>query len=462
MKIKLLICALALTSSAAFAQKGTIGARELQEIKESYTLTDEASALRNAIRSTEKLKTLALNSEMKGTVDHNFKYRVKGNNTISDQHQSGRCWMFTSMNEIRPLVVEKYNLPSFDFSHNYNYFWDLFEKSNLFMQNMIETATTDMDDREVVSFFSSPIDDGGVWNHFYNVAEKYGVVPKTVMPETIHSENSAQMLSVLKELLRKGGYDIRTAAAGGASEKELNTIKMTTLKDVYRVLALCLGEPPVSFDWKYTNKAGEVVVAENMTPMSFYESIKPEDFNNKNYIMVMNDPTRAYYEVYDIKNYRNTEEGINWSYLNLPNDVIKEAAIKSIKNNEPMYTSSDVGKELNMSEGVLAMGMYDMESLLGVDLTMDKKARILTRQSGSAHAMLLVAVDTDKDENPVKWQVENSWGPAAGAKGYLTMTDEWFDNYIFRVVINKEYLDAKAQKALKNKPIQLPVWDYMF
>ncbi len=462
MKLNLALAAALLSITSAQAQEGVLTPSHLEEIRSSYTQDATTKALRNAIQSNKDLNALSQNRDVAGTIDHNFKYKVTLNKTISDQHSSGRCWMFTSMNVLRPGVVEKYNLSNFDFSHNYSYFWDMFEKSNLFLANIIETADRDMDDREVVTYFSSPIGDGGVWNHFYNVATKYGVVPKEVMPETVHSNNTSSMNRVIKERLRKGGFEIREAAAAKATSSQLEEIKMATLKDIYRVLALCLGEPPVTFDWKYVDKEGDVQVAKELTPQKFFASIVPENYSPTTYIMAMNDPTRPYYKVYDIKNYRNTSEGTNWVYLNLPNDEIKEAALKSIKADESMYVSCDVGKQLNSKEGVLAMNAYDIESLLGIDLSMDKRARILSRQSGSSHAMTLVACDTDENEVPVKWQFENSWGAESGHKGYLTFTDEWFDNYLFRIVVRSEYLSKKAQKALKGEAQEVPVWDYMF
>ncbi len=461
MKRVFFIFAMALTSQVALAQSGVVTSSELNDIRNSYKSDVSTRALRNAIQSNKSLKELALNRDVTGTVDHTFKYKVDGNNSITDQHQSGRCWMFTAMNVFRPNVVEKYNLSNFDFSHNYNYFWDIFEKSNLFLENMVTLANGKMDDRALVTLLKAPINDGGVWNHFYNVAKKYGVVPKSVMPETVHSENTSQMISILNERLRKGAYDIRTAAAKRVKKVELQKLKKDVLKDVYRVLALCLGEPPVKFDWKYTDEDGEVKVIKDLTPQKFFASIAPDNYSPDNYIMVMNDPTRPYYKVYDIDNYRNNVEGVNWKYLNLPNADIKNAAIASIKDNEAMYISCDVGKQLNMKEGVMAMDMYDYESLLGIDLSMDKKGSILTRQSGSAHAMTLVAVDTDENGKSTKWQVENSWG-MTGYKGYLTFTDEWFDKYIFRVVLKKEYLNEKAIEALKGRAVKLPIWDYMF
>ena len=445
---------------AGSLQAQTIEAEELQHIKGSFVKDANTSALQNMLTQDNNIKNKTLNWDLQGKIDHYFKYRVnvKG---ITNQHNSGRCWMFTSMNVLRPSVMEKYNVANFDFSHNYNYFWDIFEKSNLFLENIIATAERDMDDREVVTFFNSPVDDGGVWNLFYNIAEKYGVVPQSVMPETAHSNDTKQMIGIIKERLRGGGYKIREMAAAGKKEKELRAEKVTVLKDVYRVLALCLGEPPVEFAWRYKDKEGNIQTVKS-TPMEFYKGIIPADYDSQSYIMIMNDPTRPYYQVYDIKNYRNTFEGINWVYLNLPNEDIKKAALASIKNNEAMYASCDVGKQSNTKQGIMDPDLYQTAQLLGIDLSMDKKARILTRQSGSSHAMALVACDTDENDNPVKWEFENSWGAASGNNGYLTFTDKWFDEYMFRIVINKKYLDSKALDALKKKPIQLPVWDYMF
>lgn len=457
MKKYLLIPSL-FVSLAAGAQ--TIGKAELADIQGSFVKDDATLAIQNMLTADKNIKTKVYSYEKKSSIDHFFKYRTSVSG-ITDQQSSGRCWLFTSMNHLRPLVMEKYNISSFDFSHNYCSFYDLLEKSNLFLENVIATADRSFDDREVVTFFQSPIDDGGVWNLFYNVAEKYGVVPADVFPETEHSNNTSQMIGILKERLRTGGYAIREAAEKGAKPKALRAQKIEIMKDIYRVLALCLGEPPTEFTWKYKDKSGEVKTL-TATPMEFYKGIIPDPYDPQTYVMIMNDPTREYYKVYDIKNYTNTVEGLDWVYLNLPNEDIKAAALKSIKDNEPMYASCDVGKQSNTTDGILDVNLYDYQKLLGIDLSMDKKARILTRQSGSSHAMLLVACDTDDNDVPVKWQFENSWGASSGNHGYLTFTDDWFSEYMFRLVINRKYLDSKAIDALKTKPVQLPVWDYMF
>lgn len=457
MKKTLFTAALGAMAISAGAQQ--ITETDLKDIQSSFVMDASTKALQNIITNDANLRKLSLNRDIQGETDHYFKYKVdvKG---ITDQQQSGRCWMFTSMNVLRPSVMKQFNIKEFDFSHNYNYFWDMFEKSNLFLENAIATAGHDMLERDVEFYFRTPVGDGGVWNLFYNIAEKYGVVPQNIMPETAHSNNTTQMRSVLNECLRTGGYELRTMVNSKKSKKEIAEAKKNILKDVYRILSLCLGNPPSQFEWRYETSDGEIKTLKT-TPKEFYNMIKPENYNPESYVMIMNDPTREYYKVYEIANYRNTYEGVNWVYLNLPNDVIKKAAISSIKANEAMYASCDVAM-YNSADGVCHPEMFDYSSLFGVKLDMDKKARILTRESASAHAMTLMAVDTDENDQPLKWQFENSWGPTAGHNGYMTFTDKWFDEYMFRIVINKKYLDDESSKAAKQKPITLPAWDYMF
>lgn len=450
----------------------SLGQNELSELKASFNNDAFAKSIHNIIATNKGIKALAYNPAAVQGTDDFFKYNVEVSG-ITDQKSSGRCWMFTSMNQLRPAVMKKYNIKTFDFSHNYSYFWDILEKANLFLENVIKTSDKPFGDRAVDELFRSPVGDGGVWNLFYNIGEKYGVVPAEIMPETEQSNATGQLLGIVNERLRKGGYEIRQVfekaktfmMSGLAGDPHTNAekVKMATLKDVYRVLAICLGEPPTEFTWKFRDNDGKIQTVKT-TPQEFYKSIVPADYNAKDYVMIMNDPTREYYKIYEIENYRNTIEGINWTYLNLPNEDIKKAAVASIKAGEPMYASCDVGKQSNTAGGVGYMdpGMYDYGQLLGIDLNMDKKARILTRQSGSSHAMLIVAVDTDDNDNPLKWKFENSWGPQAGKGGYLIFTDKWFDEYMFRIVINRKYLDKKSIKALDQKPVMLPAWDYMF
>lgn len=457
MKRFILTAAAVLITIGAMAQ--SIGKNELKEIQGSFVKDPGTRAIQNVLMGNTDVKALSQNLAGATKLDTYFKYNVdvKG---ITNQRSSGRCWLFASLNELRPVAAQKFNVKEFYFSQNFDSFWDLFEKSNLFLENIIATADKDINDQEVVTYMKSPVGDGGVWNLFIDVAEKYGVVPADVFPETANSNSTANMRSILNEKLRDGAWTLRTMAEKGKNTADLRKEKVEIMKQVYRILALCLGEPPTEFTWNYTDKDGNYKTL-TTTPQEFYKSIAPKDFNMKTMVMIMNDPTREYYKLYEIQSYRNTYEGFNWIYLNLPNEDIKPMALASIKDNRPLYISCDVGKYASRKEGWLDCQLYDYQSLFGIDITMDKKARILTRQSGSSHAMLLVSCDTDANDKPIKWRFENSWGADSGNKGYMILTDEWFDEYLFRIVVDKKYIPAKILKYLDQKPIQLPVYDYM-
>lgn len=455
----LFVFGFSILSLAVEAQSGVITTTDIEKIQSSFKEDSYTKAVQNAL-STNDIQKIALTRSRVGVVDHLFKYRVNVSG-ITDQKSSGRCWMFSSLNTLRPIVMKKYNLGEFEFSENYLYFWDIFEKSNLFLNNVIATANKPIEDRKVNFFFKSPVDDGGVWNSFVNLVKKYGVVPKSIMPETNSSSSTTWMIRLIVRKLREDGLSLREMSADHHEQKELQSRKKQMLAEIYRMLVLNLGQPPKTFDWRYKDKAGKLSEYKKYTPVSFRDEAL-DAFHPDDYIMIMNDPTRPYYNHYEIDNYRNIEEGENWNYVNLPNEIIKKAAIESIKNNEALYASCDVGQQLDKTDGILDVNNYDYDSVYGVRFGMDKKARILTGESGSSHGMALIAVDVDQKEQPVMWQFENSWGKDAGHEGYLTFTDAWFDNYMFRFVINKKYLDQKVQNAYKEKATLLPPWDPMF
>ena len=357
--------------------------------------------------------------------------------------------------------MAKYNLPSLEFSQAYGFFWDQLEKANLFLQGIIDTADRPMDDRMVEHLFRNPLSDGGQFTGVMDIVGKYGVVPKEVMPETFSSENTAQMANFIKLKLREFGLQLRDEAARGAKAAALEKSKTEMLGTVYRMLVLTLGEPVTEFQWVMRDADGRPRgEMKTYTPQSFFKEFINEDYVN-DYIMVMNDPSRPYWKVYEIDYDRHTYDGHNWLYVNLPMEEIKPMAIASIKDSTMMYFSCDVGKFLDRQRGLLDVRNYDYDSLFGTTFGMDKKQRIQTFASGSTHAMTLMAVDLDAEGKAKKWMVENSWGPT-GYKGHLIMTDEWFDEYMFRLAVNKKYVSAKVLDLLKEKPVRLPAWDPMF
>ncbi|RPH33156.1 MAG: biotin transporter BioY [Bacteroidales bacterium] len=450
-----------LIASISNAQNGSLNNAELSLIRKSYDKNDAATkAITNALTNSD-IKTLVVNRENIGKTDHLFKYRIK-TGSITDQKSSGRCWMFTSLNTFRNKVADKLSMSTFEFSESYLYFWDILEKSNLFLENVIATATKPWDDRYVEWYFKAPVDDGGMWSSYINIVEKYGVVPKNVMPESNSSSNTSQMLRMINRKLREQGYSLREMAADKKVKPEdIQKEKVKLLGDIYRILCLNLGEPPAEFLWRYKDRNDKISEIKSYTPTSFLNEVLPNT-NYSDYVMIMNNPSRPYYQYFEVENYRNTKEGINWKYINLPNDVIKQLCMASIKANEPLYASCDVGQQLDSKEGLLSLDNYDYESIYGMKFGMDKKARILTRESGSSHGMALIAFDVDQNENPVKWQFENSWGSSSGQNGYLTFTDGWFNEYMFRFVIQKKFLTPEVLKVLDLKPIMTPPWDPMF
>jgi len=460
MKKVITVCFLLLTIPLWSMAQQEITPETLGKIKQGYNANDPATiALTNALTNND-VKKLTVNRENEGKVDSYFKYKVKIKD-ITNQKSSGRCWMFTSLNVFRPVVMDKLHIPTFEFSENYLYFYDILEKANLFLENTMATAARPIDDRLVDWYFKSPIDDGGVWNSFVNLVKKYGLVPKEAMPETNSSTNTSKMISAITTKLREDGIDLRNMINGGKKLTDVRKTKVEQLSEVYRMLALNLGEPPTSFRWRYQTTDDTISPLKTYTPQEFAKSVLPE-LNLNDYVMFMNDPTRPYYKLYEIENYRNVEEGINWKYINLPADELKSMALASVKNNEPLYGSCDVGKQLNMDNGTLDVNNYDMQSLYGVKFGMDKKTRIITHESSSSHGMAIVGVDVDSTGKTTKWQFENSWGPTAGQDGFLVFTDDWFSDYLFRLVVNQKYIPENIKKILIQKPTMLPPWDPMF
>lgn len=453
---KLTIIAAMLIGIAAFAQNQTAGGGIsgdlLKEIAKGYEGNAADKAIHNALNA-EQINVLAARPENIVKTDRHFSHEVvtKGR---TNQKSSGRCWLFTGLNVLRSKMIQEHNLGAFTFSQNYLFFYDQLEKANLFLQGIIDTRNLPDDDRTVDWLFAHPIGDGGQFTGVSNLVTKYGVVPSEVMPETLSANNTAQMRAQLSNLLREGGLRLRKAAA-----KDVQALKVNILKDVYHILGLCLGVPPTEFTWARYDAKGEFVSEKTYTPKSFYQEFIGRDLEN-NYVMVMNDPCREYYKVYEIQYDRHVYDGQNWVYINLPIERIKEMAIASIKDNTAMYFSCDVGKFLCRQDGIADMNNFDYESLMGVKFGMNKKERIQTHASGSTHAMTLIAVDI-KNDKPVKWMVENSWGDT-GYKGSIIMTDDWFNEYMFRLVLEKKYVPQDVLKLLNEKPIQLPAWDPMF
>lgn len=451
--------AMFLSGSLLFAQQA-LTPDVLNKLEHSYERTAADKAIRNALNANP-IKKLVANAEQAAEPDAEFSIKVNSSG-ITDQQSSGRCWLFTGMNVLRAQVMARTGMKNFQLSQVYDFFYDQLEKSNLFLQGVIDTRKKPMDDKMVEWLFRNPLSDGGQFTGISDLFTKYGVVPKEVMAETYCSDNTAEIASLMKRKLREYGLQLRDMAEKGKSEAQLEQQKVEMLKTIYKMLVYAYGEPPKTFKWA-PKKDGKIVgELKEYTPQSFYKEVCGGEDLNADYVMLMNDPSREYNKVYEIDYDRHTYDGHNWLYLNLPIEDIKKMAIASLKDSTMMYFSCDVGKFLDSKRGTLDLKNYDYESLFGTTFGMNKKQRIQSFDSGSTHAMTLMAVDLDADGKPTKWMVENSWGASAGYKGHLIMTDEWFDEYMFRVVVNKKYCPAEILKLLNQKPVRLPAWDPMF
>lgn len=457
--LALLLAAPATLLTAQNVGKGGITPEMMQQIKAAQPAAGTTTALRNALAGTSinQLSKTAVNPAENDTYFSN----TVPSRGITDQQSSGRCWLFTGMNVMRAQMIDKYDLGAFQFSQSYSFFYDQLEKANLFLQAVIDNAKKPMDDKLVEWLFKNPLSDGGTFCGVIDVVSKYGLVPAEVMPESYSANNTSQMARILSLKLREYGLTLRKAAADGAKPAQLEKRKTEMLATVYRILTICLGEPVQEFTWTRKSADGKPVETKTYTPLSFYKEYVGTDLKNT-YVMLMNDPSRPYHKTYTIDMDRHSYDGAQWTYLNLPMDEIKQMAIASIKDSTMMYYSCDVGKFLNSKTGILSLQNYDYESLFGTDFPMTKAERISTFASASSHAMTLMGVDLDADGKPVKWMVENSWGASSGHNGHLIMTDEWFDEYSFRLVVDKKYVPAATLKLFDQKPTVLPAWDPLF
>ena len=455
--------ALTLCLSAAalpnFEQSGAITPDMLSNFRKSVPNTPASKALQNALITTG-VSALAARPNVAQANDTYFSNEAPSKG-ITDQQSSGRCWLFTGLNVMRSHMIREQKLGRFEFSQSYNSFYDQLEKANLFLQSVIDKADKPMSDLTVEWLFRNPISDGGTFTGVQDVISKYGVVPAEVMPESYNANNTSAMAKVIALKLREYGLALRKAYAAGERGKKLEARKAEQLATIYRILVACLGEPPTQFTYTLRDAQGRPISTETYTPQDFYR--RYVGFNLvSDYVMLMNDPSRPYHKTYAIDLDRHTYDGHNWTFLNLPMEEIKQMAIASIKDSTRMYYSCDVGKFYDRKTGLLSMENFDYEDLFNTTFPMNKAERIQTFASASSHAMTLCAVDLDKNGNPLKWKVENSWGPTTGVAGHLVMTDKWFDEYTFRLVVQKKYVPAATLKLLEQKPTLLPAWDPLF
>ena len=442
------------------AQTGGISSKMLGEIQKQNKMTPAENAIANAI-AANSIDNLAQNRNNAAELDTYFSIETP-KQTITDQKSSGRCWMFSGMNVLRANFAKRTDSLRVEFSQAYLFFYDQLEKANLFLQGVIDTGKKPIDDQRVQFFFKNPINDGGTFCGVADLAEKYGLVPKQVMPESYSSDNTSRMARLISSRLREDGLQLRKMVADGKKAADIEKAKTEMLATVYRMLALTIGEPPTQFTYAHRNKDGKAVgEPKTYTPQEFFKEVVGDKLNGT-FIMVMNDPRRPYYKTYEVELDRHTYDGHNWKYLNLPMDEIEQMAIASLKDGRKLYSSYDVGKMLDRKRGYGDTENFDYGSLMGTTFGMNKAERISTFDSGSTHAMTLTAVDLDANGKAKKWKVENSWGASWGQQGCMIMSDRWFREYMFRLVVDKKYVSEELLKLNEQKPIMVMPEDPLF
>lgn len=380
---------------------------------------------------------------------------------VSDQKASGRCWMFAALNTFRHKMIAGFQLEDFELSQAHTFFWDKYEKSNWFLEQVLATADQELTSRKVKFLLDTPQQDGGQWDMVVALFEKYGVVPKSVYPESISSSNSRELNQILNKLLRQDAQILRELRAKGAESSELQAKKEELLQEVFNFLAMNLGLPPRQFDFSYRDKDNHFHSESGLTPLTFYQ--KYVDLKLDDYVSIINAPTadKPYGRSYTVEMLGNVVGSKPVRYLNVEMDRLKELAIAQMQAGETVWFGSDVGQSSNRKAGVMAEGMHDFTASMDIRLTQDKAGRLDYSESLMTHAMVLTGVDLDENGKAKRWKVENSWGEKVGNKGYFVASDAWMDEYTYQIVVRKEFLTAAELAAYEAEPLVLAPWDPM-
>jgi len=428
----------------------------IEQIRSSFEMDAHTRAMYNSITNND-ISDLALNRDILRRHNEIFSHKVKTKG-ITDQKSSGRCWLFAGLNILRPAVIEKHNLKSFEFSQIYLTFWDKMEKANTFLERMIEFRDRGPLDREMEMLLRTPIPDGGYWENVADLIQKYGAVPKEIMPETNSSENTRLMNRVISQKLRSDAVKLRKLHQEKKPVKKLYAEKKKMLAEIYRMLVMNLGEPPTEFAWRFEDQNSVVSEMRSYTPKGFFKDFVGVDLNE--YVNIFNDTTHDYGRHYQIRFSRNLYDGHDINYANVNVELLKDLAMKSILDDSPVSFGADVGYDQNRKLGIMESGLYDYDSIYNTDMSMTKAERALYRNSVRGHGMALIGVDVQNGK-PVKWLVENSWGKDNGSDGYWTLYDKWFDIHVYNIIVKKKYVPEKVLKIYEQPAEILPPWDPM-
>ena len=440
-------------------QKFTVAAEDMSRFEAAFDRDRANTVAMNAVTNNGLLKSAKSPAAILADT-HVYSIDLKQGD-ITNQKQSGRCWMFAGLNVIRSRIIREKGMKNFELSQSYLFFYDKLEKSNYFLENILETLDEPVGGRLVSWLLQAPVNDGGQWDMLRGLIRKYGLVPKSACPETALSSASRELNACLTEKLREDACVLRKKHAAGAGEAQLREAKAAMMEEVYRILCICLGKPPKTFDFEYRDKDDNFVRDCGLTPHTFMEKYVTMDLDE--YVSLINAPTadKPYGRSYTVKCLGSVREAGPVRYLNLPIGELKRAAIAQMQDGEPVWFGCDVGKCSERDNGILDVDLYSLETLLDTSFTMTKAERLDYGHSLMTHAMVFQGVNLDGAGNPNRWRVENSWGKEPGKDGYYIMTDRWFNEYMYQVVVNKKYLTPEQLAAYEAQPTELEPWDPM-
>ena len=398
----------------------------------------------------------SFNGEGIRDLNRTFSIEIPTDN-VTDQKQSGRCWLFAALNVLRHKFAKQYHTKNFTFSQSYLFFWDRIERANIFFNHILETADKPVDDRTVHFYLQAPDTDGGQWHMAISLIRKYGLVPTYAQDESFTANNTAAFNQALNMKLRENGLVLRKLAQAGKND-EIEQKCQEYLSEIYRMAVIAFGQPVQKFDLEFKDDDGNYKLDQNITPLDFFHNYFEDDLDD--YVVLFNAPDHEYDKLYAFPFEDNVEGGSPVRFLNTKIENLKEAAIKQLKDGETIWFGCDVGKQSDRQKGILAANLYETDTIFGIETKLNKKERLQTGASGSTHAMTFVGVDV-VDGKPRQWKVENSWGTKVGDKGYFVMDDKWFDEYLFKVVVKKQYLPEKLVKIAEGEATPVPCWDSM-
>ena len=434
----------------------TITRKQVAELRKGFDAESSNKVAQNAVTNVQ-LPDLTLNRDLVQDIDDSFSTKLD-DWKVTAQMRSGRCWLFATLNLLRVGAMKKMKLKNFEFSQAHIHFWDKFERANHLLEAIIETSDRPVDDRTIHFLLSDPIGDGGQWNMAMNLIRKHGLVPKSAYPESDSSSATRWMNAELKNILRSSACEIRAIVDGGGSVEEAREHKEKRIADIWNMLCIHLGTPPKTFNWQWRDKDDEFHRNGRMTLQQFAAEFVDIDWED--YVCIVNDPRNEYYQTYTIDFLQNVAGGPPVVYLNVPNKEMKAITQKLLEDGMPVWMGCDVGKEMDRKRGLWDADLFDVEGLYGIEYGMDKADRLRHNQTMMTHAMLFTGVDV-VNGRPRRWRVENSWGDKTGQKGYYTMNDSWYDQYMFEIAAPTSYLNEKMQAGLEAEPVVLPAWDPM-